>query len=151
MPALRASYSTAQADEAVLTRAHRASRTALEAERGCQIEARSRYSDPVELIIVGSEYYGDYFAKHRRDRVVTLWREPQNKYDKNAIAVVAKGKLVGYISASKAARVRGAVEYFGGRIDVPLLYRGANVFAIVPDDWDRPASSPGKASTRRKG
>jgi len=91
----------------------------------------------MRLIVVGTEHYGEYFGRKRRLSTVTLVREPNNRYDPNAVAVFVRSRRVGYISASYAAVIAPAVDYWGGWVEVPVDQSGAYPHVEVPDDWVR--------------
>ena len=49
-------------------------------------------------------------------RVYVLRREPKNKHDPNAIAVLSEGRKVGYVSASRAAMMAPLLDRIGSDV-----------------------------------
>ena len=62
--------------------------------------------------IVGMDHQGttDIVAALQPGVTVTLVREPENKFDKNAIAVWSGGKRIGYIPSKQNAGLAAAMD-----------------------------------------
>lgn len=65
-----------------------------------------RHLDSVTLRIRGACAYINFTERHAHHGTdYLLVREPRNRHDKNAIAVVYDGRLVGYVTAARAAAI----------------------------------------------
>jgi hypothetical protein len=49
------------------------------------------------------------------DQIATLVREPANRYDRNAIAVQIRGRLVGYLTREDATRYQAVADWLADR------------------------------------
>ncbi len=105
------------------------------------------------LHIVGEASYQTIIskiAKRREPFSITLRAEPTNPYDRNAVAVLVDGEVVGYLARDLAPRwqpavlaaesegfvVTGVAEVFGGTPDKPSL----GVFGTAA--WPGPGRPP---------
>jgi len=74
------------------------------------------------MAVVGESFYGDALDRVTGGGVgiheVTahLVREPENQYDRNAIAVVVDGSKVGHLSRENAGRFCDGLDAAGGRV-----------------------------------
>lgn len=114
----------------------------------------------VDIVIVGEASYQPRIATIRTatnegEFAIELVPEPQNPYDKHAVAVIAGGGVVGYLprdmaahwqpvllaAASEGFTVLGKAQVFGGTPDKPNLgVFGSAVWpggAAPPDRWHR--------------
>lgn len=66
--------------------------------------------------IVGQKHKGldPYLPGIEAGSLVTLKREPDNRYDKNAVAVYIGGKHVGYIPKAENAELARMIDQTGG-------------------------------------
>jgi hypothetical protein len=73
------------------------------------------------LEVVGESNYQDALARvsggrtpdgpARPDQLAVLWPEPNNRYDRNAIAVKISGRTVGYLSRDNAVRYQAVTRW----------------------------------------
>lgn len=93
-----------------------------------RIEAvgESHYQDVLERIVGGR---GEDSAEHTCTAILSP--EPNNQYDKNAVAVLVEGEKVGNLNRANAAR-------FGGMLEKRGLHHGpVEVRAVIRGGWDR--------------
>lgn len=73
----------------------------------------------------GISNYQEHAQKCKKDTLLKLIRQPNNKHDKNAIIVCRKGWIrsyaVGYLSADLAKKI------------APNMDKGEDVYAIITD------------------
>lgn len=85
------------------------------------LAVRGRTRGSRRVSIVGSSFYkgaSDWIPKLKAGQAVVLKREPDNKYDKNAIAVYIFKQQLGHIPRGLAAEI------------APLMDAGATVSAV---------------------
>ncbi|MCR2785064.1 MULTISPECIES: HIRAN domain-containing protein [unclassified Microbacterium] len=71
--------------------------------------------ETVRARVEGTHYLAhDRERSHDGDRMYVLRREPRNKRDMSAIAVYARGRAVGYVSATRAAAIAPLLDRLGG-------------------------------------
>ncbi|MEW6880766.1 HIRAN domain-containing protein [Trueperella pyogenes] len=115
--------------------------------------ATSHFSGPTtDVIVVGTEYYeGASRLTQGRTYTLTLKREPHNKHDANAIAVLHQRVQIGYLSRFQAKRYRDLVDYAGGTMDVQGSKMGDKVYVILPAEVDSPSFVDTSFSDRNLG
>ena len=59
----------------------------------------------LELCITGLKHYGFIYNQKLADKDLKFIREPNNKFDKNAIKVLLDGKKIGYIYSEEAKQL----------------------------------------------
>ena len=74
--------------------------------------------DYIECTVVGisqncGERYQDVMSHLHEDSLLLLLPEPENKYDKNAIAVYDSEGKIGYVAANETASIRSSLCEFG--------------------------------------
>ncbi len=56
----------------------------------------------------------DHERSHGGDRMYVLRREPRNERDRSSVAVYARGRAVGYLSAGRAQAIAPLLDRLGG-------------------------------------
>lgn len=96
-------------------------------------EVRATPSGMTEIIVVGTEYYsGSSKLRANHSYVLTLKREPHNKHDRNAVAVLYRSTKVGYLSRYRAEQYKHLIDDAGGKMSVSGWKDGENVFVLLP-------------------
>lgn len=85
-----------------------------------------------QFSIVGQKFRGldPYLPGINAGTEVVLVREPDNKYDKNAVMVVIGGKHVGYLSSKQNAPVAVAIDRTGFDFDLPVIAADSAVTSV---------------------
>ena len=99
------------------------------------------------LEVVGESNYQDALARvsggrtgdgpANPEQLAVLWPEPNNRYDKNAIAVKIEGRTVGYLSRENAVRYQPVARW------ADTHDRKVACNATVIGGWDRGGSDKG--------
>jgi HIRAN domain. len=78
-----------------------------------------------------TEAFEEMFGRRQKgvdeDVTIELVREPDNKYDPNAVKVMCDGYHLGYLSRENAVAYKGYVEDAGGRMPLPARVIGGYV------------------------
>ena len=115
-----------------------------------------RMAEKIRTKVRGVSHYQGACKKVRRGDRLVLLREPENRHDKNAIAVLSQsGKRVGYISAALAEELAPHMDR-GNAVTCDVLQRtggtadkrtvGINIELRVAGDLDCIDEMPGDTS-----
>lgn len=95
--------------------------------------------DDMEAVwVVGNEYHGSTFDKRGLNGTsvpARLVREPQNRFDRNAVGVHVGRSQVGNLSEARAAKIARWVDSLGGTFNTTLTYRDGGADVMVPAPW----------------
>lgn len=72
-----------------------------------EVVGEGSYQDAIDRVAGGKTEDGARLAEH----TALLWPEPNNRYDKNAIAVKVDGRTVGYLSRENAVLYRPVIAW----------------------------------------
>lgn len=107
---------------------------------------------PNRYALVGMKHRGSeaFVAELPPDEPLTLVREPDNRFDSNAVQVWARGRHVGYVSKDQNANLAKFIDSYGGVVAImgmdagggnveasrgksidAVLHKGSNTWPLV--------------------